>query len=122
LHLQIACGYWAPYTKDHAPFDARIVAELYQKVSRFCANFFYWTTVFFLFGKIVQELLGSAFAIRRIVLLEFSQYLENFLWPNYDAATSSLEHVMSIVIMLNEKFRERVPTWLVSGFEFSNCT
>jgi hypothetical protein len=25
---------------------------------------------------------GNSFNLRRIILLEFSQYLENFLWPN----------------------------------------
>ncbi|XP_064457354.1 RNA helicase aquarius-like [Ornithodoros turicata] len=45
------------------------------------------------------------------MLLEFSQYLENYLWPNYDPDTSSAEHLMSLVVMVNEKFRERVPAW-----------
>ena len=45
------------------------------------------------------------------MLLEISQYLENYLWPNFDAATASLEHIMSIILMVNEKFRENVPAW-----------
>jgi hypothetical protein len=48
---------------------------------------------------------------KRIMLLEISQYLENYLWPHFDAASASFEHVMSILIMLNEKFREGVPAW-----------
>lgn len=44
------------------------------------------------------------------MVLEFSQYLENYLWPNYDK-NASHAHMMSIVIMLNEKFRERVQVW-----------
>nr|CAD7416263.1 unnamed protein product [Timema poppensis] len=51
------------------------------------------------------------FSIRRIMMLEFSQYLENYLWPNYVTGTSSHAHMMSIVVMINEKFRERVPAW-----------
>ncbi len=48
-------------------------------------------------------------------MLEFSQYLERYLWPNYNPANSpSHEHVMSIVVMINEKFRERVAAWAVS--------
>ena len=43
-------------------------------------------------------------------MLEFSQYLENYLWPNYGDKASS-EHTLSIVLMINEKFRERVPAW-----------
>lgn len=45
-------------------------------------------------------------------MLEFSQYLENYLWPNF-TQHSTLAHTMSIVSMLNEKFRERVPAWEV---------
>lgn len=44
------------------------------------------------------------------MVLEFSQYLENYLWPNY-SSNASHSHMMSIVIMLNEKFRERVQVW-----------
>lgn len=44
-------------------------------------------------------------------MLEFSQYLENYLWPNYKAEESSHAHLMSIVFMVNEKFRERVEVW-----------
>lgn len=47
------------------------------------------------------------------MMLEFSQYLENYLWPNYVTGEASHEHLMSIVVMLNEKFRERVPAWEV---------
>jgi len=47
------------------------------------------------------------------MLLEFSQYLENYLWPNYSTDATDA-HVLSIVVMVNEKFRERVPAWEVS--------
>lgn len=47
------------------------------------------------------------------MLLEFSQYLENYLWPNYQRADASHAHMMSIVVMLNEKFRERVDAWAI---------
>ncbi|OQR72475.1 intron-binding protein aquarius-like [Tropilaelaps mercedesae] len=43
--------------------------------------------------------------------LEFSQFLENYLWPNFDANTSTKGHLISIVVMVNEKFRERIPAW-----------
>ena len=46
------------------------------------------------------------------MLLEFSQYLENYLWPNYSADATDA-HLLSIVVMVNEKFRERVPAWEV---------
>jgi len=49
------------------------------------------------------------------MLLEFSQYLENYLWPNYSTDATDA-HVLSIVVMVNEKFRERVPAWEVCCF------
>lgn len=65
-----------------------------------------------LIGKIFQsELQESKFSIKRIMLLEFSRYLENYLWPNYSSKNSSYAYVMSIVCMVNEKFRENVPAW-----------
>jgi hypothetical protein len=74
----------------------------------------------------------------RIVLLELGCYLENFLWPNFVSPSMALsrdkekaggaetkqketlvqkvpistyEHVMSIILMVNEKFRENVAAW-----------
>nr|CAD7459465.1 unnamed protein product [Timema tahoe] len=86
---QLASRYWAPYTVgNHLPFDEKVVDDIY-----------------------ITEIYGSNFSIRRIMMLEFSQYLENYLWPNYVTGTSSHAHMMSIVVMINEKFRERVPAW-----------
>jgi intron-binding protein aquarius len=45
--------------------------------------------------------------------LEYSQYLERYLWPNYDAPKASDAHIMSIVFMVIEKSREQVPVWEV---------
>lgn len=45
------------------------------------------------------------------MMLEFSQYLEKYLWPNYNAEVATRAHTMSIVVMVNEKFRERVQVW-----------
>ncbi|XP_046849502.1 RNA helicase aquarius-like isoform X2 [Xenia sp. Carnegie-2017] len=84
---QIANTYWAPH-QDHLPYDPRVIEKIYEK-----------------------DLLGCSFSIQRIMLLEFSQYLENFLWPNFNSDKASLAHVMSIVVMVNEKFRESVPPW-----------
>lgn len=86
---QLANKYWAPHTMDsHLSFSSQIVEDIY-----------------------IQELCASKFSIRRIMMLEFSQYLENFLWPNYNAKTATRAHTMSIVVMVNEKFRERVQVW-----------
>lgn len=46
------------------------------------------------------------------MILEFSRYLDNFLWPNFNERSSS-GHLMSVVFLLNEKFRERVEVWRV---------
>lgn len=46
------------------------------------------------------------------MILEFSRYLENYLWPNFTEKSTSA-HVMSIVFLLNEKFRERIEVWKV---------
>lgn len=53
---------------------------------------------------------GRPPALRRIMILEVSQYLERFLWPHFDAEHATPEHVLSIMLMVNEKFREGVIT------------
>ncbi|XP_070491078.1 RNA helicase aquarius [Chironomus tepperi] len=49
---------------------------------------------------------------RRVVMLEFNRYLENFLWPNFKEDSSD-GHLMSIIFLLNEKFRERIEVWKI---------
>ncbi len=46
-----------------------------------------------------------------LLLLQVSQYLEAYLWPHFDAATASDAHVLSLVALVNEKFRQGVPAW-----------
>lgn len=75
---------------SHLPFSSQIVEDIY-----------------------IQEICASKFSIRRIMMLEFSQYLENFLWPYYNTKVATRAHTMSIVVMVNEKFRERVQVWKV---------
>ncbi|KAJ8928414.1 hypothetical protein NQ314_019003 [Rhamnusium bicolor] len=85
---QLAEKYWAPHSKEkHLEYDPNIIEDIYM-----------------------QDIRGSNFSIRRIMVLEFSQYLENYLWPNYKPG-ASYAHMLSIVIMVNEKFRERVQVW-----------
>lgn len=48
--------------------------------------------------------------LQRVMILEVSQYLENYLWPNFDHQSATFEHVMSMIIMVNEKV-----TWLSTG-------
>ena len=40
-----------------------------------------------------------------------SQYLELYLWPHFDAKAASVNHVLSVLLMVNEKFREGVAGW-----------
>ncbi|KAJ3709379.1 hypothetical protein LUZ61_013084 [Rhynchospora tenuis] len=51
--------------------------------------------------------------LHRVMILEVSQYLENYLWPHFHPDSSAtFEHVMSIILMVNEKFRENVAAWV----------
>ncbi|KAI0500818.1 hypothetical protein KFK09_019035 [Dendrobium nobile] len=50
--------------------------------------------------------------LQRVMILEVSQYLENYLWPNFYSETATFEHVMSMILMINEKFRENVAAWI----------
>jgi intron-binding protein aquarius len=43
--------------------------------------------------------------LQRVMILEVSQYLENYLWPNFDPKTASFEHIMSMILMVNEKVK-----------------
>ena len=65
--------------------------------------------------RIYNEELGGAGKrpppLRKVMMLEISQYLESYLWPHFDATTASPQHVLSILLMINEKFRENVPAW-----------
>ncbi|KAF9904476.1 hypothetical protein BX616_001281 [Lobosporangium transversale] len=71
-----------------AEYDAQLIERVYQ-----------------------EELVGTQFSITKLTLLEISQYLEKYLWRHYDPDQSSTVHVLSIVLMVNEKFRSRVEAW-----------
>lgn len=46
--------------------------------------------------------------------LESSQYLEQYLWPFFNPEIANKAFIISMVLMVNEKFKERVPAWKVS--------
>ena len=48
---------------------------------------------------------------RRVALLELSQYLENYLWRGYHPESATPVHILSIVLMVNEKSSEGMPGW-----------
>ncbi|KAJ3103753.1 hypothetical protein HDU97_009849 [Phlyctochytrium planicorne] len=69
-----------------------------------------------------EEILGGEEGPRGIMVLEFSQYLENFLWPLV-SDSSPIEVIFSIVYLINEKFRQRLDrVWshLVDSQQFSS--
>ena len=45
---------------------------------------------------------------QRLQLLEFSSYLESYLWPFFESDKASKAHVLSIVLLINQKFKEGV--------------
>lgn len=49
---------------------------------------------------------------KKISDLEINQYFENYLWPNFkDEHKDKDYYLMSIILMLNEKFRENIDVW-----------
>uniref|UniRef100_A0A7M4FPY1 RNA helicase aquarius n=1 Tax=Crocodylus porosus TaxID=8502 RepID=A0A7M4FPY1_CROPO len=100
----------APAEKIVAPTVSQINAEFVTQLAhRYWAPHVQKSLFYFLCFIYVFFLLR--FAIRKIMLLEFSQYLENYLWMNYSSEVSSKAYLMSICCMVNEKFRENVPAW-----------
>lgn len=68
--------------------------------------------------KYVEEI--RTFNVKNIMQLELSQYLEKVLWPHYNQqCANDKEMIISIVAMVNEKFREHVSVWdtFQSSFE-----
>jgi len=51
-------------------------------------------------------------------VLDYSGYLENYLWVHY-SPSASFEYIMSVIIMINEKFKETMDAY---GFLTSNDT
>ncbi|KAM7539686.1 hypothetical protein Aperf_G00000036903 [Anoplocephala perfoliata] len=90
---QLARTYWLPSAeseqqqKSKNSFEPDVVERIYQ-----------------------EDLISFGFSHRRCMSLELAQYLEFWLWPNFDER-SSRSHVISICAMVNQKARERVPLW-----------
>ncbi|XP_048583484.1 RNA helicase aquarius-like [Nematostella vectensis] len=84
---QLAQKYWSKDGKK-LKFDPKVIEQIYK-----------------------EEIKGNKFSVRRLMLLEFSQYLERYLWPSFNAGKASLSHLLSIMVVVNEKFREGVPPW-----------
>lgn len=94
---KIAAANWSKAGESgepRRPFDAELVKEIYET------------------ELLVKEGQRKPVPLQRVMILEVSQYLENYLWPNFNPATATFEHVMSMIIMINEKFRENVAAWV----------
>ncbi|KAD7116894.1 hypothetical protein R6Q59_006423 [Mikania micrantha] len=91
---KIANANWSK-SAEKPPFSADLVREIYET------------------ELLVKEdgRMRRTVPLQRVMILEVSQYLENYLWPNFDPEASSFEHVMSMILMINEKFRENVAAW-----------
>ncbi|CAL4939706.1 unnamed protein product [Urochloa decumbens] len=89
---RVAAEHWGTLAAAGA-FDADLVRKIYATELR------------------VEGRGRKTVPLHRVMILEVSQYLENYLWPHFDPADASFEHVMSIILMVNEKFRENVAAW-----------
>ena len=54
-----------------------------------------------------------SYSHRVITALEYSQYLDNYLWCHFIPERSSPAYLLSIVLMVNEKWKQGVPPWQV---------
>ncbi|KAK5680177.1 hypothetical protein LTS10_007104 [Elasticomyces elasticus] len=48
-----------------------------------------------------------------LLLLEQLQALERYLWPTYHNDTSSNQHVLLLVLLVNVKVKEHLPSWVL---------
>ena len=71
-------------SRPKRPFDPELVKEIYDT-------------------ELLVKEGQKTVPLQRVMILEVSQYLENYLWPNFDPETATYEHVMSMILMVNEK-------------------
>ena len=85
----LANSYWAPGQPSHLPFDADLIPKLYTQ-------------------HIAPATASSTAASSSLQVLELSAYLENYLWRHFPLPPdppASHPHLLSIVALVNEKFR-----------------
>lgn len=81
---RVAAANWGPSVTD-TEFKPEVVKEIYET------------------ELMVTDRGRKTVPLHRVMILEVSQYLENYLWPNFDPDSASFEHVMSMILMVNEK-------------------
>ena len=84
----LANAYWAPGQAEHAPYDPGLIQRIYA-------------------SHLASPSSPSSSA-SSLTVLELSAYLENYLWKHFSPSASA-EHVLSIVFLVNEKFRAALP-------------
>lgn len=77
---QVASNTWASSSPDSNAYDDKLIKSIYQK-----------------------EIQSND--RNRVKLLDFTGYLERYLWTHFDSKTASIEHILSMIILINEKFR-----------------
>ncbi|KAG0363594.1 hypothetical protein BGZ54_008106 [Gamsiella multidivaricata] len=100
-------GTYRPSVKDMQNDSIAILAEAWTKSDASADNYD---------AEVIErvyreELVKHDFSIIKLTLLEVNQYLEKYLWRHYQPDQSPTIHVLSIVLMVNEKFRSRVEAW-----------
>lgn len=86
---KIAAANWlnsGENVEEKKPFDPDVVREIYET-------------------ELLVKKERKPVPLQRVMILEVSQYLENYLWPNFDPEAATFEHVMSMILMVNEKVR-----------------
>lgn len=84
----LSLEHWGTEEARKKPFNNKIVEKLFE-------------------SELNQSCISPS-NLRRVVLLELSRYLEHYLIPHWNVDSSSNSHFLSIIILLNEKFREKV--------------
>ena len=85
----LANSYWAPGQPSHLPFDPTLIPKLYTE-------------------HIAPATASSSATSSSLQVLELSAYLENYLWRHFPLPPDpppSHAHLLSIVALVNEKFR-----------------
>ena len=91
----LANSYWAPGQCPHLPFDPSLIQTLYS--SHLSPS-----------SALSPSPSPPPSSSPALQVLELSAYLENYLWPHF-TPDSTPEHVLSILLLVNEKFRAALP-------------
>jgi intron-binding protein aquarius len=57
-------------------------------------------------AALVRDIYARPDLLARLPVLDYSRYLENYLWPNFSGAAASHEHLFSILLLVNFKLAD----------------